>query len=215
MEAVQQMLSEQWVDLSGGLGLPAGTSDILFSELCRQYTHPSRHYHNLNHLHQIFTTLHTVKTNPANATPLHLAIFYHDAVYEPQATTNEVRSAELMLSAFSAYPQVAPHLPLAYKHILATRHHKTPTHPDSQLLLDLDLAILGGSWEQYQVYSEAIRQEYTTIPDDIYRAGRVAILQRFLSRPQLFLTPNFGHLEVSARANLQKEVTILQHDPFR
>lgn len=44
--------------------------------------------------------------------------------------------------------------------IEATKEHKRSQDNDTNMLLDLDLAVLGDSSESYQKYANAIRKEY-------------------------------------------------------
>lgn len=108
--------------------------------------------------------------------------------------------------------------------IRATIAHKVPdrqTLPASlsigfgiiELFLNLDLSILAAEREAYDAYAAAIRREYAHVPDAEYRAGRMAVLGRFLERETLF----YGGEEIGggeekescARANVQRELTTL------
>jgi predicted metal-dependent HD superfamily phosphohydrolase len=49
------------------------------------------------------------------------------------------------------------------------------------------------------------------VPEADYRAGRTAILRRFLNRPAIYSTPLlFERYEQQARSNLQRAVAALQ-----
>jgi len=75
------------------------------------------------------------------------------------------------------------------------------------------LAILGASAADYDRYARAIREEYAWVPEQDYRAGRRRILEGFLERERLFyMPPLFERLEMSARANLRREIERLK-DP--
>lgn len=76
-----------------------------------------------------------------------------------------------------------------------------------EILLDLDLAVLGASSSEYDEYAAQIRQEYIHYCWEDYRAGREAVLKRFLARERLYFTDYFFKLyEVQARQNLQREI---------
>jgi len=96
----------------------------------------------------------------------------------------------------------------ASKLILATRSHLSePDDFPTQILQDADLSILGASPKIYARYATAIRHEYGFVPDDAYRAGRRAVLERFLARPKIFYHQiRFADLEKQARANLIEEI---------
>ncbi|MDQ2686612.1 MAG: hypothetical protein M3Y28_01965, partial [Armatimonadota bacterium] len=95
--------------------------------------------------------------------------------------------------------------------ILATKAHQALDGDAAcRLLLDADLAILGAPETDYNAYAQAIRREYAWVPDVHYRQGRRRVLETFLQRPRLYLTPSFEPLEEQARANLRHERERLQ-----
>ena len=82
--------------------------------------------------------------------------------------------------------------------------------PDLGLFLDADLSILGAKGETYLAYSEAIRREYSWVPDDAYRAGRLKVLTNSLGRERLFYTePLAARFEARAGSNLSNEILAL------
>ena len=79
------------------------------------------------------------------------------------------------------------------------------------MLLDADLAILGAAPQRYARYAADIRKEYSWVPEADYRAGRAAVLERFLASPRIYQTPlMFDEGEQSARANLRAELAELR-----
>jgi predicted metal-dependent HD superfamily phosphohydrolase len=86
-----------------------------------------------------------------------------------------------------------------------------PLDPDTQALLDADLAILGASEERYRRYAADIRKEYAFVPEAAYREGRAAVLERFLARPRLYYHPLMvAEGEDAARWNLRAELNELR-----
>ena len=56
-----------------------------------------------------------------------------------------------------------------------------------------------------------MREEYDHVPDQAWRAGRAAVLQRFLDGPVIFPHPGFRDAhEAQARANLAREIETLR-----
>ena len=89
--------------------------------------------------------------------------------------------------------------------VLATRHTASPGSPDEQLLVDIDLSILGASESRFAEYERQIREEYSFVPEVVFRTKRRAILQSFITRPQIYRTQHFaGVLEQQARVNLTR-----------
>ena len=88
-----------------------------------------------------------------------------------------------------------------------TSHRSFPDDPDTRVLLDVDLAILGSAPARFAYYQRAIREEYRWVPEPLYRSRRTALLRSFLDRPSVYLTLWFrDRLERRARQNLSRAV---------
>lgn len=91
--------------------------------------------------------------------------------------------------------------------IMATCHDAAPEGIDAQVVVDIDLAILGAAPARFNEYERQVRQEYGHLPDPVFQAGRAAILRHFLARPWLFSTPECRErLEAPARQNLTRSL---------
>ncbi|SEQ88585.1 Predicted metal-dependent phosphohydrolase, HD superfamily [Faunimonas pinastri] len=188
--------------------------DAAWHSLEEGYGSPNRHYHNWRHVEALLGGHDAVRSRTefavANADVIDLAIFFHDAIYDPDRQDNEARSAALLLNSAAAASD-REGVGRADDMIMATADHGPSKDPATQLLLDLDLAILGAPRPEYDAYVAAIRREYAEIPDDAWRAGRGAVLDRFLARPRLYLTDYFRNkLESTARTNLASEAASLR-----
>jgi predicted metal-dependent HD superfamily phosphohydrolase len=87
--------------------------------------------------------------------------------------------------------------------ILATRHGVQPSEPPLQLLVDIDLAILGAEADRYAEFELQIRAEYWWVPTRMYRRQRGAILKSFSARPSIYATHEFRErFERQARNNI-------------
>jgi predicted metal-dependent HD superfamily phosphohydrolase len=62
----------------------------------------------------------------------------------------------------------------------------------------MDLSIRGTPAPAFACYEADIRREYAMVPEDAYRVGRAAVLERFLSRDRLY-SPT-----ISTRASRRK-----------
>jgi predicted metal-dependent HD superfamily phosphohydrolase len=188
----------------------AGDPRPVASDLLRRWSEPHRHYHNLDHLDQCIAGLDTYHKLAGDAPAVEAALWFHDAIYDPRATDNEIRSAALAREVFTRANVSSSRVDRIEQLILATRTHQGDGSPDVALLLDLDLTILGASPDAYARYAGAIRLEYAWVPEVDYRHKRADVLRRFLTRPALFLTgPLRQLLESQARQNLTAEITLL------
>ena len=95
--------------------------------------------------------------------------------------------------------------------IMATQHHAVAEDPDTRLLVDIDLAILGQPAHIFDVYEQQIRQEYAWVPQEAFRQGRTRILRVFLHRSSIYATAHFRPCyEEQARINIARSLRALE-----
>jgi predicted metal-dependent HD superfamily phosphohydrolase len=210
----REYLHARWRNLIVRLGADAHAAESLFDTLATAYGEPARHYHTLDHIAALFRLLDTHGGDLTSREAVELAIFFHDAVYEPARSDNEEASAALARKELSALG-IEPALPRRVSDlILATRHGgfqpEIAADRDLALLLDLDLAVLAADRSEYAAYAAAIRREYSIYPDETYRAGRRRVLGQFLARARIYLTEQLHRQwDRRARANLSWELETL------
>ena len=194
--------SESWTGTLAAWNIDPTVSAQWFDDVRGRYSEPTRHYHNLVHIHQVLTTVESLRAHARNPNAVKLAVWLHDVVYDGRASDNEERSADYAerLCASLSIPEGRRIASL----ILATKTHDTADDPDAEVLLDADLAVLGASEAEYRVYAENIRREYAWVPEAEYRAGRRRVLETFLARPRIFRL--LVDLETPARRNLAAEI---------
>lgn len=180
------------------------STDLLI-ELTRRYTEPHRHYHDLRHIADMLS-----KGAALNLTEEQLmAIWFHDAVYEPGSKDNEEDSADLAVQKLIAAGWPVGKAQVVAEIVRDTKGH-VPSTEESKAVLDLDLSTLGGSWEDYQRNGRSIRAEFASVPDEEWNKGRADWLRGMLERERLFWTDWGAPLEEQARKNLQRDLEELQ-----
>lgn len=186
----------------------------LYDDVVRRYGEDGRFYHTLVHVADVLATLDrltpdALPVQALPAIPLCLAAWLHDVVYDPRAADNEARSAAYAVEVLGALGAGAALTEEVARLILCTQTH-VAADAAAQLLLDADLAVLGGETAVYDAYARAIRREYAHVPDAAYRLGRAQVLRRFLARPRIFQTDGmWRERETAARANLARELAAL------
>jgi predicted metal-dependent HD superfamily phosphohydrolase len=76
---------------------------------------------------------------------------------------------------------------------------------DEQLVVDVDLAILGAPRERFDEYDRQVVAEYAFVPRSMFRRKRHEILLSLAARPRLYATAHFhAALDANARANLAR-----------
>lgn len=177
-----------------------------------RYAAPARAYHGQRHI-DLLLGLHA-ELHGAFAAPdaVELAIWYHDAIYLPLSTENEIASAALLRTEMAGLADAAL-IDTAAVLVLATQRHEVPrgiaaaVAADCAWFLDMDLSILGADPETFAWYDAAIRQEYAGVPEAEWRVRRPAVLATFLARERLYLTEYFHtRLDAPARANLRAAI---------
>lgn len=197
-----------WQQSWAGLGLQP-EADLL-PQLLAAYGQPQRHYHGLQHLHECLWHWQQVQHLADRPTLVALALWFHDAVYDPQAKDNELRSAQWAMQALQAAGAPAAMAEQVQALIMATCHTAQPAPGDARLVVDIDLAILGAAPARFAQYQWQVRQEYGWVPEAQYRQGRRAVLQGFAQRAAIYGTPWFqARLETRARANLAQSLAEL------
>jgi predicted metal-dependent HD superfamily phosphohydrolase len=203
-----------------------GTSLQAFDELALRYAEPWRAYHTAEHVAECLEWLDEAKDLCTRADEVELAIFFHDAVYQPISRAsrpeprvslaggsarfdNEAQSAALFcLRAQEAQLEAAAVRRVAALILGTASHHADD--PDGAVINDIDLAILGAPVERFARYEADIRREYASLTENTFAVGRQRVLNAFLRRPRIYLTPFFEQrLEARARANLRHALSSL------
>jgi len=194
-----------WRDLRLSAPAPA-----VFDELVGRWAEPHRRYHTLQHLRECLTLFEQLRDDARHPGEIAIALWFHDAVYDTSRHDNEAASADwagrALLDA-GASAQVAQRV---HALIMATRHAQVPATADAQLLVDIDLAILGAPPGRFDEYERQIRAEYAFVPEALFREKRGAVLRGFLQRPTIFATAACRQrFEATARSNLAKAIASL------
>ncbi len=184
----------------------------LFQSLSRAWAEPHRAYHGTRHLIDCLAQLDAAPTNgPADRALVEAALWFHDAVYDPRADDNEVRSAEWARRSLTEVGVPASRAAEVARLVLLTRHDPPPADPAGMLLCDVDLSILGREAEVFDEFERGIRSEYSWVPEAQYRTERSRILAALLRRDPLFRTADFrARFEPAARANLRRALDALR-----
>lgn len=201
-------LAARWHALTAPLLPDAVRREAEWQRLAAAYEAPGRHYHNLAHLDNLLARVGRFAL--LDAVVVELAIWFHDAVYDPLRHDNEAQSADWALTFLAETSLEPTRRERVADLIRRTANHTQPQPPhdaDLLLFLDADLSILGAPEAAYWAYARQIRQEYQQVPDDLYRPGRRQVLAKLLAAPVLFHTPALrDELDAPARRNLQLEI---------
>ncbi|MEV7107341.1 HD domain-containing protein [Streptomyces atroolivaceus] len=181
--------------------------------LLARWAEPQRRYHTTAHLTQVLDRVDTLAGHASDPDLVRLAVWFHDAVYRPDRSENEERSAALAERALpeAGVPDAAT-AEVARLVRLTVTHDPADGDTNGEVLCDADLAILAAAPKEYAAYAAQVREEYGFVPDDAFREGRSAVLRQLLELPRLFRTPHgAAEWEPRARQNLTTELELLTH----
>lgn len=182
-----------------------------YAELAAAYAAPDRHYHTARHVDACLAQVQRHRALAKQPAEIEIALWFHDAIYDTHRNDNELRSAD-WAAEFLSYERVdAGCVSRIHALIMATRHNVAVDDPDQQLLVDIDLGILGQPQRVFDDYDAAIRREYHWVPWPRYIESRIAVLSEFLKRPHIYATAALHELyEAPARRNLERAIVQLE-----
>lgn len=200
------MLWESWLKLWKEMGA-CGRPNKVFSEIIHRYTEPHRFYHSLGHIRRCLDEFVPARKIAHDPTAVEAALWGHDLVYDTHANDNEEKSAELFSEFLQSASLAQPFIDKVCNFILLTKHRCTPQEFDAQLVLDIDIAGLGKTFDEFMVDGIAIRLEYSWVSEIDFHARRKNILELFLNRPHIYHTDFFRRkYEKNARENLFRAI---------
>lgn len=178
----------------------------IFNTLIAAYSEKQRAYHTIQHLYECLILLESVRADLNDAYAVELALWFHDAVYAPQAKNNELKSAELF-EQYVAQNLSTDDAQKIKRWIIATQKHETANELDLQFLFDIDLAILAASPERFEEYEQQIQKEYAWVDPEIYSIKRKEVLTHFYKTEPLYQTEYFQQsFEQRAKENLENQL---------
>lgn len=205
----ETLTPERWRATWRALGV--GETDVEeYATLMQRYDEPHRAYHTRRHLEECFSHWEAVRAESERPGEVELALWFHDAVYDPRRDDNESQSAALARDAAMRARLSTAAVERVVALVMATQHTAAPGAGDAARIVDVDLAILGAPPERFDEYERQVRQEYAWVPAPLFRWKRRAVLEELIARSPLFSTPHFRlGLEPQARANLTRSIASL------
>lgn len=178
----------------------------LGADLLRRWQEPHRHYHDVRHLDHLLGSL-AVLSPEGVPRPVLLAAWFHDAVHDGVAGADEEASALLAEACLPEVGVPAAEVAEVARLVRLTRgHDPEPGDAAGALLVDGDLSVLGQTGGRYHVYVRDVRLEYPDLPDALFAAGRLRVVERLSSTEPLYRMATGKRLwAVRAARNLAEE----------
>jgi predicted metal-dependent HD superfamily phosphohydrolase len=201
---------DHWRRAWAGLGIEQPPAKV-FDELLKRYGEVHRAYHTREHLEECLVLLDEAWGQCEHPEEVAIALWFHDAIYQPHRSDNEVASAKWLAEVGNEIGMNGRSIERMQALVLATRHTTSVEQPDAQILVDIDLSILGASPERFDAYEAQIRREYRWVPGPIYRMKRADVLKSFLGRSMIYHTSLFrDRFEERARRNIGRSLAMLR-----
>ena len=201
MSLSQKRFTELWKRLGA---IDDGSS--VFATIEKAYAEPHRAYHTGSHIEACLRLLDDdeIRAEAKNADEVEAALWFHDAIYDVRGADNEEQSAQLALKTMHDARIDHARANRVAKMIRATKAHVSDD-PDTALVIDIDLSILGESQSIFERYDADISREFNWLPKDLFQSARDAALEKFLTRERIFVHEPFARrFEPGARANLAR-----------
>ena len=204
------MMLDRWQDLWRRLGA-SEVDEGLFHQLVASYSEPHRKYHTMQHLDECFGHLARLAPFAERPAEVELALWFHDAIYNTRKKDNEKRSAKWATDSILAAGLSDDLASRVHDLIMATVHNAVPEGKDAEVLVDIDLAIIGADQERFNEFEVQVREEYSWVPGFLFRPARRQILEEFARRKHIYSTELFrSERESQARKNLARSFARLQ-----
>lgn len=190
------------------------------------YTERHRAYHSWQHVAGLFEKLGEFSDLSTRADIIAMSAFWHDVVYRtqnhdgtPRPDYENVRDSAELFRKYTLLNQ--PDAAAVYDLIMATANHlqaRADTQHyagfagDLDLFLDLDLSSLASPWEQFVEHFNAIRYEFSWVPELGFYSKQIQILENFAKDDvQLYRRAETREKwRDTARANLMRCITELK-----
>jgi predicted metal-dependent HD superfamily phosphohydrolase len=185
------------------LGVPSPPTRAIVNCLFERMSDTGLLYHNPVHVMSMFQFADNLSINLGMAQQL--TIWFHDAIYVPGSTINEINSADFMKALLQPFISTEVGRQ-AYSGILSTSLHLLDdVAKEDCLVMDLDLSMFAYSPYTFAVACTNIQKEFTgsgKCDQTEWIRGRRIFLNEMLEKP-IFRTPLFyERCEKTARINI-------------
>lgn len=198
-------LQQHWLQHSLGIGIER-PSMALLTQLVAAWSEPQRHFHTLRHLQECLQHLDRWGRDHPLLPAIGMALWFHDALYDPARSDNEDRSARWATSALTELEADPAAVKMISNLVRATADRRKTRITDEQaLILDADLAILGADRARFEQHERQLQLEFTHLDPAAYAALRAGYADSLLQRERIFRSATaHAQLERQARENLRR-----------
>jgi len=182
----------------------------IWASLFGHFAEAHRHYHDDKHMTHCLTELDAAHLLMDSADVVEMALWFHDAIYNPGAPDNEQRSADLF-EHFARGSLNSDFIEEVRGAILDTTHQRLPTATNARYVVDIDLSSFGLPWQAFMADSHALRKEQKHLSDEEFFPKKCAFLHSLLARTSIYSTDYFrDRYEAVARSNISRYLGLFE-----
>ena len=159
-------LGATWAAAWSSLGRPAPAG--LQVELMSAWSEPQRHHHDQRHLRDCLALWVRRREHGARAGEVAIALWFHDANDDPQASSHALNSAAWAARSLVRAGADSDTAQRVHDQVMATQHDVPAalgSSPDARLFVDIDLSIRGSPTERFERCDQDVRKAYAWLPE--------------------------------------------------
>lgn len=152
---------------------------VTIQEIEARWTEKHRYYHDITHLEQLLTDIRNLDVSKRLYQKLVLIALFHDIIYVPGNTDNELRSADFFMSRCR---QINPDIEEIRIAIIDTKEHSN-SNQLSFMFNKLDMKIFEADWYDLIRWEKGIQKEYLQkYSKQQYKHGRISFLRSIIKK---------------------------------
>lgn len=182
------------IDISDGIF----DNEVFYKSMFSDYAVENRYYHNIMHIADMLSIYANEYKDlvTSDTKSMVTSILLHDIIYQQKPDKYGITGIGKSDEQCSyEYSRMFTKVGISTKLILATdyKNFKDEYSELQQILVDIDMSILGRNSSVYDLYAENIRKEYSQFTDESYKKGRIEVLKsikdniesgRYLAHPR-------------------------------
>lgn len=188
------------------VGVKEREGRMTFNEINNHYSEMHRVYHTAAHIRHCLVEFKPVRDMLSDPDAVELAIWFHDAIYDPRGKDNELQSA-MFASRTLNNADVHPGLIKRVGDLIMATQHNRPLSfddPDAIMMADINLSSLGAYPQMFDENAQRLRREMRLSDEEFFKRQAI-FLTKLFQRDRIYGTDFFSKkYERQARKNIER-----------
>lgn len=209
-------LNARWVNTIWHCGRMRNLRWDDFKLIKEAYDAPGRNCHNLGYLEYCFSVFDKKFPRSRRQAALDLAIWFSYFHIGPSVSLDQNKEKNAKLAKNFVIDRAKECdfelSSLVENLILCTKSNASPHNRVSEVIIDMDRAILAADQETFDKYEDNLRKEYINngVLFVSYLCNRLTFFHKLLSKKRLFYTSELKDLDPLARSNINRTIMRLE-----